>query len=116
MAAAGAVGAPLRYVVDTKVSERAQAVFPHGTLVVNVTGSFLLGVLTGLALDHGLGSAAQLAVGTGFLGAYTTFSTFALESLSLLQAGERGLAARNVAGSVAAGLLAAAVGWALASL
>ena len=116
VAAAGACGAPLRYVVDTKVSDRVHAVFPYGTLLVNVTGSFLLGVVTGLVLDHGLGSSEQLVIGTGLLGAYTTFSTFTLESLSLLQGGETAAAVRNVAGSVVAGALAAAAGWALAAL
>ena len=116
VAAAGACGAPLRYAVDTVVSDKFDAVFPYGTLVVNVTGSFVLGVITGLTLDHGFGSTAQLVLGTGLVGSYTTFSTFTLESMSSLQAGEAGTAVRNVAGSVAAGLLAAAAGWALASL
>ena len=116
MAAAGACGAPLRYVVDTKMSDRVDAVFPYGTLVVNVTGSFLLGVLTGLLLDHGLGSSEQLVIGTGLLGAYTTFSTFTVESLALLQGGETGAAVRNVTGSVIVGALAAAAGWGLAAL
>lgn len=116
VAATGACGAALRYVVDTVVSDRVAAVFPYGTLAVNVSGSFVLGLITGFALDHGLGATAQLAVGTGLIGAYTTFSTFTLESLSLVQAGEAGAALRNVAGSVLAGALAAAAGWALASL
>jgi CrcB protein len=116
VAAAGACGAPLRYLVDTLVTDKAATVFPYGTLVVNLTGSFVLGVVTGFALDHGLGATEQLVVGTGLVGAYTTFSTFTLESLFLLRAGENGAAVRNVAGSVVAGLLAAAAGWALASL
>lgn len=116
VAAAGSVGAPARYMLDTVVSERVEAMFPYGTMVVNVTGSFLLGVLTGLALDHGLGATAQLVLGTGLLGAYTTFSTFTLETLSLLQAGETRAAVRNVAGSVFAGTGAAAAGWALAAI
>ena len=116
VAAAGACGAPLRYVVDTKVSDRVDAVFPYGTLLVNVTGSFLLGVVTGLVLDHGLGSSEQLVIGTGLLGAYTTFSTFTLESLALLQGGETAAAVRNVTGSVVIGALAAAAGWGLAAL
>ena len=116
VAAAGACGAPLRYVVDTKVSDRVDAVFPYGTLLVNVTGSFLLGVVTGLVLDHGLGSSEQLVFGTGLLGAYTTFSTFTMESLALLQGGETAAAVRNVTGSVIVGALAAAAGWGLAAL
>ena len=116
VAATGACGAALRYVVDTVVSDRVAAVFPYGTLVVNISGSFVLGLITGFALDHGLGAATQLAIGTGLIGAYTTFSTFTLESWSLVQAGEALAAVRNIAASVLAGALAAAAGWALASL
>ena len=114
--AAGAVGAPLRYVVDTLVSDRSGGTFPVGTLVVNLTGSFALGVLTGLVLYHGVGQAPRLVAGTGLLGAYTTFSTFSLETVSLAESGEIGLALRNVAASVFAGTLAAAAGWSLAGL
>lgn len=116
VAAAGSVGAPARYLLDTVVSDRVAAMFPYGTLVVNVSGSFALGVLTGLALDHGLGTTAQLVLGTGLLGAYTTFSTFTLETVSLLQSGETQAAVRNAAGSVLVGAGAAAAGWALAAL
>lgn len=116
VAAAGSVGAPARYLLDTGVSDRVAAMFPYGTLVVNVSGSFALGVLTGLALDHGLGTTAQLVLGTGLLGAYTTFSTFTLETVSLLQSGETQAAVRNAAGSVLVGAGAAAAGWALAAL
>ncbi len=114
--AAGAVGAPLRYVVDTLVSDRSGGAFPLGTLAVNLTGSFALGVLTGLVLDHGVGQAPRLVAGTGLLGAYTTFSTFSLETVALAEAGEIGLALRNAALSVFAGTLAAAAGWGLAAL
>lgn len=106
----------MRYVVDTVVSSRLEAVFPYGTLVVNVSGSFFLGLITGLALDHGFGTTEQLVLGTGLLGAYTTFSTYTLESLSLIQAGETFAAVRNLAGSLVLGLLACGAGWALASL
>jgi CrcB protein len=116
VAAAGACGAPLRYVLDTVVSQRAAASFPYGTLVVNLTGSFVLGLITGFSLDHRLDPTAQLAVGTGLIGSYTTFSTFTLETGSLLQAGETAAAVRNLTAGVLGGALAAAAGWALASL
>jgi CrcB protein len=116
VAVAGAVGAPLRYMIDTVVSERAEGVFPAGTMVVNLSGCFLLGVLTGLVLYHGVGDTAHRVVGTGLLGAYTTFSTFSLETVALAEAGETGLAAWNLVGSLLAGTLAAAAGWALAAL
>ena len=114
--AAGAVGAPLRYVADTLVSDRFGGTFPLGTLVVNLTGSFLLGVLTGLVLYHGVGQSSRLVAGTGLLGAYTTFSTFTLETVTLVESGELGLALRNVGLSVFAGTIAAAAGWGLVAL
>lgn len=113
---AGAVGAPLRYMVDTVVSARAEGQFPLGTMTVNLSGSFALGVLTGLVLYHGVGAAPNLIAGTGVVGAYTTFSTFSLETLSLVEAGEAGLALRNAVVSVLGGTLAAAAGWGLAAL
>lgn len=116
VAAAGAVGAPLRYVIDTVVSERTEGAFPAGTMVVNLSGSFLLGVITGLALYHGLGHLPKQVVGTGLLGAYTTFSTFSLETVVLAEAGESRLALSNALGSLIAGGLAAAAGWGLAAL
>lgn len=113
---AGAVGAPLRYMVDTLVSARAEGEFPLGTMTVNLSGSFALGVLTGLVLYHGVGAAPNVIAGTGVVGAYTTFSTFSLETLSLVEAGEVGLALRNAVISVLGGTLAAAGGWGLAAL
>lgn len=113
---AGALGAPLRYVVDTLVSERVEGAFPLGTLAVNLSGSFVLGLVTGLALYHGLSRPPKLVLGTGLLGAYTTFSTFSFETLQLAEAGEGRAAAVNVLGSVIAGTLAAGAGLGLAGL
>lgn len=115
IAAMGVVGAPLRYVVDGVVSSRAFGAFPLGTLVVNVSGAFVLGVLTGMELSHGLGSTWKLLAGTGFCGAFTTFSTFAFETVALTREGQRLTAVRNVAVTLVAGCLAAAAGWALAA-
>ena len=109
----GAIGAPARYLVDGAVQGRVGGTFPWGTFVVNVTGSLVLGVLTGLALYHGLGDVPRAAVGTGFCGAYTTFSTYSYETVRLLEAGELGPAAANAFGSIAVGLLAAGIGLAL---
>jgi CrcB protein len=113
---AGAVGAPLRYVVDTLVSDRVGGVFPLGTLAVNVSGSFGLGLLSGLVIYHGLSRPPNLILGTGLIGAYTTFSTFSFETIALLDAGEAGLAARNVVLNALVGAGAAAAGLALAAL
>ena len=111
----GAVGAPARYLVDGLVEDRAVGPFPWGTFVINVSGSLVLGIVTGLALYHGLGPLPKTAVGTGFCGAYTTFSTFSYETLRLVERGAGRVAAAYVAGSVVAGLAAAAIGLALAA-
>jgi fluoride exporter len=113
---AGAVGAPLRYVVDIAIAERARAAFPWGTLFINVTGSFLLGLLTGLGLHHGLSKTVRVVGGVGFCGAYTTFSTFSFETVRLLEEGAWSEAVRNGLGTLIAGSLAAAAGLALATV
>jgi len=114
----GAVlGANARYWLGVWVQDRWGAAFPWGTLLINVSGSFLLGLLMG-ALDGSTrpgAEALRLAAGVGFLGAYTTFSTFEVEALRLVQRGQAWAAAAYVAASVLAGLLAAWAGWALGS-
>jgi CrcB protein len=109
----GAVGAPLRYVLDGAVEDRLRGRFPWGTFVVNVTGSLVLGVVTGLALEHGLGPVPRVALGTGFCGAYTTFSTYSYETHRLLEDGDVRRALGNALGSVVVGLAAAAAGLAV---
>ena len=113
---AGAVGAPLRYVVDTLVGDRLGSTFPMGTLVVNVSGSFVLGLISGLVLFDGLGSGPNVVVGSGLVGAYTTFSTWTFETMALVEAGELGLAVRNIGVSAVVGAAAAAAGLALAGV
>jgi len=110
---AGALGAPARYLLDGFVQSRSRGVFPWGTFVVNVSGSFVLGVVTGWALYQGLGNLPRVAIGTGFCGAFTTFSTFSYETVRLLEEGSVLESALNTLGSVAAGLIAAAAGLAL---
>jgi CrcB protein len=113
--AAGAAGAPVRYLVDGYVGDRTQGVFPWGTFLINLTGSLLLGLLTGLALHHGLPNTPKVVVGTGFCGAYTTFSTFTFETVRLLEQGAITDAFRNALGSLLAGAAAAAAGIALSA-
>ena len=116
VAATGALGAPARYLVDIVVSDRRRGVFPWGTFVVNATGAFVLGLVTGLALHHGLSPSARTALGTGLCGAYTTFSTFGYETVRLIEDGAWWGAAVNVGASLAVGLVAGAAGLGLTLL
>lgn len=113
---AAAAGASCRYLVDLAISHRTSSALPAGTLVINTVGAFALGVLVGIGLYHGLGDGPRLVLGTGFLGAYTTFSTFSYETFRLLE--DRSLleAALNTTASVGLGLAAAAAGLGLAGL
>jgi fluoride exporter len=114
--AAAAVGAPLRYIVDQAVQHRREGAFPLGTFVINITGSLLLGLLTGLARHHGLSATTLTVLGTGLLGAYTTFSTFSYETVRLLEDGALYEATLNIAASLAVGLAVAAAGLGLTLL
>jgi CrcB protein len=116
VAAGGLVGAPARFAVDQWISARTRSVFPWGTYIINATGAFVLGVIAGLVLYQGLADSVSLVVGTGFCGAYTTFSTFTWETVRLIEEGSPGAAIANVAGSLALGLAAAGAGMALAYL
>lgn len=105
IALAGALGAMARYGVDELIGRRTGA-FPWGILVVNITGAFLIGVAVEALEPRFEDSWVRAAVVTGFLGAYTTFSTFSLDTYRLLEAGSTGQAAVNAFGTLAAGLVA----------
>lgn len=107
LAALGALGALGRFTLDGAVSGRWPSDFPFGTLAVNLSGSFALGVLVGL----GLTGDARLVLGTGLLGAYTTFSTWMVEAQRLGEDGEWRLMWLNLAGPMVAGLAITGVGW-----
>jgi fluoride exporter len=113
---AGVIGAPTRYLVDGFVMRRTRSTLPLGTLFINVTGSFVLGVVTGLVLYHAFPSTPKTIIGTGFCGAYTTFSTFAYDTIHLAEEGRTGAAMRVVAASLVLPAAAAALGLALATL
>lgn len=115
-AAAAAAGAALRYLVDVAVAERTGGVFPWGTFLINASGSLLLGLLTGLALYHAFPKTPKVILGTGFCGAYTTFSTFTFETVRLVEEGALGRAFRYALGTLVTGAAAAGVGIALAAL
>lgn len=113
VAMAGAIGAPLRYLVDAWAHRHFGGDFPMGTFLINVSGSLSLGLIAGAALYHGLPDTPKLVLGVGFCGAYTTFSTFTFETVRLHQEGETLVAGRNAIGSLAAGVAAAAAGLAV---
>jgi fluoride exporter len=113
---AGAVlGANMRYWITALFTARFGASFPYGTLVINVTGSFLLGfvlvlISNRIAVDPGY----RLLIGTGFLGAYTTFSAFSYDTIALLQRGDLMQATVNAVASLLGSLFAAYLGITLA--
>jgi len=112
----GALGANARYLVSTWAADRFGTAFPAGTLIANVGGSLLMGVVLGVvAARFGDDPAPRLLVAAGFLGAETTFSTFAYETIALIRLNDYGGAFRNVAGNVALGLAGAAAGLAIAA-
>jgi fluoride exporter len=111
----GAIGAPARYLLDGFVQDRAAGVFPRGTFVINVTGSLLLGLVTGAALYHAFPNTPKIWLGTGFCGSYTTFSTFTFETIRLLEEGAAADAFRYAFLSTVVGLAAGAAGLALAA-
>lgn len=114
IAIGGAAGATARYLVDGWVSDRTGGAFPFGTLVVNLSGAFLLGLLATLALERSvLSTAIRPAVLIGFIGAYTTFSTWMLESWRLAEQGAWLGAVANIGGSVVLGLVALGAGIAI---
>lgn len=107
---AGAVGAIARYQLDGFIQDHAHGAMPIGTLVINVTGSLLLGLLVGLRLRHGMPATVELAAGTGFCGAFTTFSSLMYETTRLAQDGAYRQAARTLSLNMVVGGGAAALG------
>lgn len=116
MALAGGAGAAARFLLDGLVRTRFRTALPWGTILINVSGSLLLGLLAGLVLRSHAAPELQIILGTGFLGGYTTFSTASVETVRLLQSGRVGLALFSALGTMVAGVAAAAAGLALAAL
>ncbi len=114
--AAAAFGAVLRHLVESLVADRAGDRFPWGTFLVNVSGSALLGFLTGLVLYHSFPNTLKVVLGTGVCGAYTTFSGFSFQTIRMATEGEAGRAFSNAMGTTIICAAAAAMGLALAAL
>jgi fluoride exporter len=115
----GAMGSALRYAMSTWISAATQSTFPWGTLVVNVLGSLVIGLFTGLTGPDGpllISPVGRAFVTIGILGGFTTFSSFSLQTMLLLQDGQWVSAAGNILSSVVLCLVAAGGGIALASV
>jgi len=108
---AGFFGAMARYQLDGLIGRHTDSAFPWGTLVINLSGCFVLGLLSTLLVGRFVTDATvRTALTVGFLGAYTTFSTFSLQAVRLTEDGAVGLACLYVAASVVVGLAAAWAG------
>ncbi|WIV51109.1 fluoride efflux transporter CrcB [Marivivens sp. LCG002] len=113
VALGGAIGASCRYLTNVGAMRLLGGGFPYGTVVVNILGSFLMGVLV-VAFAHRGGNQFAPLIMTGVLGGFTTFSAFSLDAVNLYQRGDILLAATYVFGSVAVGIAALIVGMAIA--
>ena len=117
----GGLGAVCRYLVTTQVGARFGTVFPFGTLTVNTVGSFLMGFIMGVLLllaeqSHFVAGPWKLLLTVGFLGGFTTFSSFSMETLTLLRGGSYIYAAMNVFANLACGFAAVVGGFVLGHL
>lgn len=116
LALAGGLGAGLRFITDGLIRARVRTALPVGTMLINISGSLLLGLLTGLVAGHYTDTGVGLILGTGFLGGYTTFSTSSFETVRLIQSRRTGFALINAAGTMLGCVLAAAAGSAVTLL
>jgi len=111
IAAGGAFGALSRYLLSTWIYNKSQSAFPLGTFIVNIIGCFLLGAFYTLTLEKSVISPqVRMMISVGFLGAFTTFSTFSLETMNIIKANNLTLALLNVGLSVVLGLIAVWLG------
>lgn len=110
VALAGGLGATCRLILDGTLKSRVRVAYPLGTTVINITGSFLLGLVTGLAATHLLPPEWRAIIGVGFIGGYTTFSTASFETVRLAQEGRYAAAVSNGFGMLAGALVAAGLG------
>jgi CrcB protein len=113
IALAGSAGAVLRYVLASQIG-RFNFRFPVATFIINITGSMFLGWFYAYATRHNVSDTTRAAIAIGFVGAYTTFSTYMYESNNLLKEGSGYLAMLNLIGSLVVGLIAVRLGIAIA--
>jgi CrcB protein len=111
VALGGALGASARWGIDRLIEQRTESLFPWATFAINLSGCFLIGVITEALVDrHHLPAWIRVGLVVGVIGGYTTFSTFAQESLQLVDAHDLAVAAAYVGGSVVLGILAVFAG------
>lgn len=116
VAVGGAIGSVARFWLTGVMTALTGARFPWGTLLINISGSFVIGLVAGVTLTAhrvGMHPDVRIFLMTGICGGFTTFSAFSLQTLELLQTGDTGAALGYIAGSVALCLLAVWAGWAL---
>ncbi len=113
---AGTCGALARYLLGRFVAERAGSQFPWGTFIINVSGAFVIGLLSAFVTHKILSIAAQTVLATGFLGGYTTFSTMSWESVQLARGGSTARSMFYLGGSALIGMAAALLGVMLGGL
>jgi len=107
---AGAAGTGARYLVSVWATQRLGATFPYGTFIVNLVGCFVIAAVMRTALALSWSSTLRMTVTVGFLGGFTTYSSFNYETARLLEEGSSGLAALNVAVTLTGGLVAGLLG------
>lgn len=108
----GAFGSLSRFLIGRRIAEKASTAFPIGTFIINITGAFLLGIVSSLTLSGDI----YTLIGTGFLGAYTTFSTFMYEGFSLFQDNEKLNAFVYILASLILGIVGYTFGFALINI
>lgn len=106
----GGLGALARFILDGFVRTRLGRGFPWGTMLINISGSLLLGILIGFTLNHQEFSNICLIIGTGFCGGYTTFSTMSFETVRLIEMHQFGKALFNMLGTLSVALASAELG------
>jgi CrcB protein len=112
VAVGAALGAPARYLLDRRVQGWHRSVFPWGLVVVNLLGSLVLGLITGVASGREVPAALLAGLATGWCGAFTTYSSFGYETVELARGRRAGLALVNVLITVVGGVAAVATGFA----